>query len=173
MSRENDVSALLQQYAAETGVRSIEKVEQDFVEVAQQLPAEKITTSLSETFRSEETPPFDQMVGESFQRSDPQQRAGVLKQLIDSTDPEALKPLIGNVLVSAASSNESEAAVLAPDIAVQLQPELVQQIAQEAEQNDPTVIDKISSLYAEDPALVKTLGGVTLSVALGKMADKR
>jgi hypothetical protein len=35
------------------------------------------------------------------------------------------------------------------------------------------VIDKISQVYAQQPQLVKMLGGAALAIALGRMAQKR
>ncbi|RJF95284.1 hypothetical protein [Noviherbaspirillum saxi] len=173
MSRENDVSALLQQYAAETGVRSVQKVEQDFVEVAQQVTAETITHGLSEAILSDQTPPFGEMVGQSFERGDTQQRTGVLRELLDGAGPAAAQPLVDNGVLSSTPSNDEPAIFVDPAMVAQLQPSLVEQMADEAMQEDPSVIERMSSLYAEDPELGKTLGGVTLSVALGKMAEKR
>ncbi|MFC7513677.1 hypothetical protein ACFQUU_01525 [Herbaspirillum sp. GCM10030257] len=174
MSRENDVSALLQQYAAETGVRSVQKVEQDFVEVAQQVPSETLTHGLSEAIYSDQTPPFEQMVGESFERGDSRQRAGMLKELLDAAGPAAAQPLIDNGVLPATPDHiETTGGLVDSELAGRLQSSLVEQVAYEAAQEDPSVIDRMSSLYAEDPELGKTLGGVTLSVALGKMAEKR
>lgn len=173
MSRENDVSALLQQYAAETGVRSVQKVEQDFVEVAQQVPSETLTHGLSEAIHSDQTPPFEQMVGESFERGDSRQRAGMLKGLLDAAGPAAARPLIDHGVLPAAPDHVETTELVDSELAGRLQSSLVEQVAYEAAQEDPSVIDRMSTLYAEDPELGKTLGGVTLSVALGKMAEKR
>lgn len=172
MSHTNNVSALLQQYAGDTGVKSVQKVEQDFVEVVQQVPAKEVMNGLSEAMRSEHTPPFDEMVGQSFMQGDPQQRAEMLNQLLDGAGPAVVQPLVENgMLGNALAMKEPHSGFVDSTIAQQLQPHLVQQIAQVAQQENPAVIDKMSSLYAEDPALVKTLGGVTLSVALGKIAE--
>jgi hypothetical protein len=46
-------------------------------------------------------------------------------------------------------------------------------MAREAEQENPDVIDKMSNFYAEDPALVASLGGGTLSVVMSKIAENR
>lgn len=173
MSRENDVSALLQQYAAETGVRSVQKVEQDFVEVAQQMPPETLTHGLSEAIQSDQTPSFEQMVGESFERGDSRQRAGVLKELLDAAGPAAARPLIDHGVLPATADHVKATELVDSELAGRLQSSLVEQVAYEAAQEDPSVIGRMSTLYAEDPELGKTLGGVTLSVALGKMAEKR
>jgi hypothetical protein len=174
MSQEKDVSSVLQQYATETGVYSIEKVEQDFVQVTQQVPTEQVTSGLSEAIRSEQTPPFDQMVGQSFEQGDAKQRAGMLNHLIDGASPSVVNTLVQNGVPHAAlRAIDGQPRTVTPELAEQLHPGLVQQVAFDAQQENPDVIDRISNLYAEDPSLVKTLDGGTLSVALSKIAESR
>jgi hypothetical protein len=60
-----------------------------------------------------------------------------------------------------------------PEAADQLDPADVEEIAKEAEKKDPSVIDKISHVYAQQPQLIKVLGGAALAIALGRMAQKR
>jgi hypothetical protein len=174
MDMKKDVTSVLQQYAMETGVYSTQKVESDFVEVTQQVPAADVTNGLSEAMRSEQTPPFDQMLGQSFEQGDAQQRANMLNQLLDGAGPSVVKPLMeSGVLREAFTLNDRQEASVTPELADQVHPEVIQAIAQQAEQDNPEVIDRMSNLYAEDPGLVKTLGGGTLSVALSKMAENR
>jgi hypothetical protein len=174
MSQEKDVSSVLQQYAAETGVYSIKKVEEDFVQVTQQVPTEQVISGLSEAIRSEQTPPFDQMVGQSFEQGDPQQRAGMLNHLLDGASPTVVNTLVQNGVPQAAlQSIEGQENAVTPELAEQLHPGLVQQVAFDAQQENPDVIDRISNLYAENPDLARTLDGGTLSVALTKIAESR
>jgi hypothetical protein len=174
MSLEKDVSSVLQQYAAETGVYSKEQVERDFVRVAQQLPAEHVTNGLSEALRSEQTPPFDQMVGQSFEQGDAVQRAGMLNQLLDGARPAVVKSLVeSGVPEDAFTNNSQQEPVITPELADQLHPDLVQLAAREAHQENPEIIEKMSNLFAEDPALAKSLSGQTLGVAMSKIAENR
>lgn len=175
MDLKKDISFVLQQYAMETGVYSTQKVKSDFVEVTQQVSAQHVTNGLSEAIRSELTPPFDQMVGQSFEQGDAHQRAGMLNQLLDAAGPALVKPLVesGVLQQDALQIADSLEPGFTPEMAAQLHPELVQQIAQQAEQENPAVIDRMSNLYAEDPSLVKTLGGGTLSIAIIKIAETR
>jgi hypothetical protein len=174
MTQEKDLSSVLQQYATETGVYSTQKVEQDFAQVKQQVPAEQVTNGLSEAIRSEQTPPFDQMVGQSFEQGDPRQRAGMLNHLLDGAGPAVVNTLLQNGVPPAALQGiDGQEAAVTPELAGQLDPIVVQQVALDAQRENPDVIDRMSNLYAEDPELVKTLGGGTLSVALGKIAESR
>jgi hypothetical protein len=67
----------------------------------------------------------------------------------------------------------SGAPQVTPEAADQLDPQDVEEIAKEAEKKDPSVIDKISQVYAQQPQLVKMLGGAALAIVLGRMAQKR
>ena len=174
MSQENDVSAVLQQYAAETGVHSVQKVEQDFVAVAQRVPAEHVSTGLAEAMHSEQTPPFEDMVGESFGRGSDDLRTAMLKQLIDGAGPAVVKPLIDDgLLPRAANGSEHPAVPIDARLVRNLDTEVVRRLAHAAVQEDPAVIHRMSEFFAVDPAAGKTLGGAALSVALGKIAEAR
>lgn len=174
MSRENDLSAVLQQYAAETGVHSVQKVEQDFVAVAQKVPAEHVSTGLAEAMHSERTPPFEDMVGESFERGDDALRVAMLRQLIDGAGPDVVKPLIDDgVLPRAANGSERPEVPVDAALVRQLDTEVVRRIAREAARDNPAFIERMSEFFAVDPAAGRTLGGRTLSVALGKIAEVR
>jgi hypothetical protein len=174
MSSKKDISFVLQKYAMETGVYSKHKVESDFADVAQQVSAEDVTTGLSEAIRSEQTQPFDQMVGQSFEQGDAHQRAGMLNQLLDAAGPTVVKPLMeSGVLQGTPDSADSREPGFTPEMMEQMHPGLVQQIAQQAELENPGIIDRMSTFYAEDPHLVKTLEGGTLNIALIKIAEMR
>ncbi|WP_194721922.1 hypothetical protein [Noviherbaspirillum malthae] len=174
MSRANDVTALLQQYAAETGVRSMQKVEQDFIDITHQMPSEAVTNGLAEALHSEHTPPFEEVVGVSLERGDASQRAGMLKPLLDAAGPVAAKPLIDQKWAAhAAAAAHDTSSPVESRLAGYLSTEAVERLACHAAQVDPAVVRRMSRLYAGDPELDKTLGGATLSVALGKLAGMR
>ncbi len=174
MNRKTDVSAVLQQYAAETGVHSVQKVEQDFVAVAQNVPAEDVSTGLAEAMHSEQTPPFEDMVGESFERGSDELRAAMLKQLIDGVSPAVVKPLIDDGILPRAANGSGQPEVpVDTALAQQLNADVVRRLAREAVQDDPAVIDRMSEFFAVDPTAGRTLGGRALSVALTKIAEAR
>ncbi|HEY0846258.1 MAG TPA: hypothetical protein VGE12_12890 [Noviherbaspirillum sp.] len=175
MNRENDVSAVLQQYSAETGVHSVQKVEQDFVAIAQHVPAGDLTGGLAQAIHSEQTPPFDELMRDSYMRGGATQRAAMLKRLLDGASAEVLRPLVNdNVFPHVDVARQSLAAVHVDEsIAGQLAPETFQQVARLAVEEDPAVIDRMIEFYAIDPDAGRTLGGAALSVAMGKVADNR
>jgi hypothetical protein len=58
-------------------------------------------------------------------------------------------------------------------VADQIPADVVEEVAREAEKKDPSIIDRVSDIYAQQPQLLKVLGGAALAIALGKMAQKR
>ncbi|GIZ50505.1 hypothetical protein [Noviherbaspirillum aridicola] len=158
-----DTTGVLRQYVTDTGVRSARQVATDFDEVARALPPEAVTDGLSEAFRSDQTPAFEELLQHSFEQGDPRQRANMLGRLLDAAGPQVLHAL-------------RERGVLPPqvdrDAAHRLRPQAVHEIAGVASRENPALIDDISSCYATDPALARTLGGAALNVALQKIAQR-
>jgi hypothetical protein len=50
--------------------------------------------------------------------------------------------------------------------------EEIQHLANHDQGQDPSIIDRVSEIYAEHPAIVKTLGSAALSVAMAKIAQR-
>ena len=99
---------ILRQYA-EPNAASAATSPAHFDEVVKTAPPQAIGSGVAEAFRSDQTPPFGDMVAQLFGQSNTQQRAGVLNQLLGAIPPGMLSGLAGGVLgrmVSAASSPE-------------------------------------------------------------------
>jgi hypothetical protein len=60
-----------------------------------------------------------------------------------------------------------------PEQAQQIPAEAVEEIAKQAEQHDPSVVDRVSDFYAEHPTLVKGLGAAALAIAMRGMASQK
>jgi hypothetical protein len=127
---------------------------------------------VADAFRSDNTPPFGEMVGQMFGQSNPQQQAGVLNQLLRSIGPGVLAALGGGILGRMSSAANAGTPQVTPEQAAKLTPAQVQEIAAKAEQHDPSVLDKIGGFYAEHPQLVKTLGSAALAIALAGVANR-
>jgi hypothetical protein len=125
---------------------------------------------VSAALRSEQTPPFPQMVAQLFERGDVQQRTGMLSQLIGNISPAVLASLTAGRLGSAAGGNGARV-VVTPNQASQVTPAQVEQIAAHAQDRDPGIVDTMGEFYAQHPDLVKTIGGAALAFALGKIAE--
>ena len=146
-----------------------------FDQVAQSAPPEQVGKGVAAAFRSDQTPPFADMVGQLFGQSNGPQRAGVLNQLLGSLNPAMLSGLGGGVLgrlLGGADTGGAAAPAVTPAQASQLTPQQVQEIAAQAEKQDPGIVDKLGSFYAQHPDVVKGLGGMALAVILGKMASR-
>jgi len=143
-----------------------------FDQVATSAPPQVVSNGLADAFRSNNTPPFGQMVGQLFGNSNPQQQAGVLNQLISGLGPGVVSALGGGVLGRMLGGAGTSTPQLTPDQAAQLTPDQVQQIATHAEQHNPGIVDTVSGFYAQHPQLVKTLGSAALTVALASMANR-
>jgi hypothetical protein len=48
----------------------------------------------------------------------------------------------------------------------------VQALAQHAEKHDPSVIDKLSAVYAQHPTLIKGIGAAGLAFAMSKISQR-
>lgn len=164
-----DFNNLLQQYLGGPERVNPNDVQNDFTRLAQGLPNEDIGSGVAEAFRSDQTPPFPQMVGQMFGSSDAHQRAGMLNQLIAGLSPGLLASL-GGGLGNLFRGGQPQ---ITPEDAERLRPEDVQEIARQAEQQDPSIIDRMGSFYARHPTLVQTIGTAALAIAVRKIAQRQ
>ena len=169
----NQLGGILQQYSGASAQRAPQTVDDDFDNFVQAAPQGTIAEALSAAFRSDETPAFGQMAGQLFGQSSGPQRANILNTLIATLGPSLVAQFLSRGgsagLASMLGGGQTE---ITPEQAEQVSPEEVQEIAARAEQKDPSIIDTFSNFYAEHPTLIKTLGGVALTVALAKIAQR-
>jgi hypothetical protein len=172
MSWLNEAGHLLKQYssggAAATGTAP--DVHAHFDQVVQVVPCRNVAESLAAAFRSDRTPPFGQMLSTLFTNSNADQKAGMLNQLISSVNPTLLSQILSGAGLAGVA--EGAGAQLTPDQAQKLSPDVVQQMAGDAEKTNPSIIDSVSGFYAQHPTLIKGLGGAALTVALAKLAER-
>jgi hypothetical protein len=167
-----DLNGLLQQYLGGASTQTAPAAADHYQQVAQSAPPDVVGQGLADAFRSDQTPPFADMVAKMFGQGTPEQKAGMLNQLISGLGPGALASILGSgVLGGQASAGANAPPAIAPQDAAKLTPEQVQQVAAHAEQRNPGIIDKMGSFYAEHPGLVKTLGSAALTIALAKIAN--
>ncbi|HEY1043911.1 MAG TPA: hypothetical protein VGE60_08615 [Telluria sp.] len=167
-----DLGSLLQQYMGGQNRVPPEQAEYDFERVADSAPQSELAGGVAQAFRSDQTPPFPQMVSQLFGSSDPNQRAGMLNQMLSTLGPGVLASLgggLGNLLKNRGGAQQ--APQITPQEAEQLSPDDVKQVAERAEQEDPHIMDQMGQFYAKNPTLVKALGGAALAIALGHMAQ--
>ena len=140
---------------------------EDFQQVAQAAPKEVVASGLTQAFQSDRTPPFPQMLANLFSQSNPDQRAGLLNRIMDAIGPGAAASVPGLNSLSANAAGVTTAQ------ASQVSPAQVQQLAEHAERQNPSVVNEVSDFYAQHPQVVKAVGGLALSIALQHMLRRR
>lgn len=166
-----DLGNLLQQYLGATNANT-DRAADDFDQVAQNAPRATVAQGVTAALRSDQTPPFPQLVSQMFGQSDPNQRAGMLNQLIGGLAPGLLSGLAGGALGNLfGGGNDSQVPRITPEQASQMTPEQVQEIAARAENENPGIVDRMGDFYAENPTLVKAIGGAALAIVLGQVAQ--
>lgn len=152
--------------------------QEDFDEVARQVPSSALAGGLADAFRSDKTPDFGQMAASLFGGSNGQQQAGLLGQLVKSVGPALLSSVAGGALgrmfqgsAGAGGGVPDTTQISASDLS-QLTPDQVRELATEAQRQDPGVLDRVGAFYAEHPEVVKVLGGAALAIALGQVATR-
>jgi hypothetical protein len=167
-----DLGNMLQQYLDGGANADTTQAADDFERVAQAAPRETVAQGLSQALRSDQTPPFSQMVGQMFGQGSPDQRAGMLNQLLGSLGPGLLSSVAGGALGHLFGGGGGQPpARITPDQAAQLSPDQVQDIAAKAEQHNPGIVDRMGDFYSDHPDLVKAVGGAALAIALGHIAQ--
>jgi hypothetical protein len=171
MSLLGGVGDLLKQFSGSEGAPA--NVEQHFDQVAQAVPSSSLAGGLAEAFRSGDTPPFAQMAAQLFSNGNGQQQASMLTTLISSVGPEVLSQFTGNNPNSPlAGLLQAGGGQVSAEQAAQIDPAEVQALAQHVEQHNPSIVDRVSEVYAEHPTLIKTLGAVALGIAVKKIAEQ-
>jgi len=163
----SDFLNVIQQYSGASASSPPPNTQQDFSKVAQAAPQSHLAGGLAEAFRSDQTPPFSQMIGNLFSQSNGQQRAGILTQLLSSS---GVNPL--SALGDRFSGFLKPGSQVTPQQAEQIPPEAVQQLAEHAQASNPSIVDQASSFYAQHPQLVQGLGAGALALIMSHMSKR-
>jgi hypothetical protein len=160
------IGDLLQQYSQ--GAPNSSNTEEDFEQVSQSASQPHLASGLAEAFKSQQTPPFPEMLGNLFSHSDGQQRAGILNQLLSSVGGGAgASGILGSLSGLLGGGSQ-----VTPEQAQEVSPEAVQQLAQHAQNKDPSIVEKASEFYSQHPTLVKALGAGSLALIMSHMSRK-
>jgi hypothetical protein len=168
------VGGLLQQYSgAAAAGRAPERVEEDYDRLTESAPRNALADGIAAAFRSDQTPPFSRMITDLFTNSNGQEKANLINTLIGAVGPALASHFLSRSgATSLAGLLSSGQDSVTPEVASQIPAEAVQEMANEAEQKDPSIIDQVSDFYSSHPTLIKTLGGAALTIALAKLAEK-
>ena len=150
--------------------------DRDFSEVAKQVPSETVGSGIAAAFRSDKTPDFADMAAGLFGGSNPQQRAGLVGQLLRSVGPGLLATVAGGAFGRMLQGGSAGAPVVPPEVTPQQLNQIdetqVRDMAAAAAKEDPGIMDRVGAYYGQHPEVVKVLGGAALAIALGHMAGR-
>jgi hypothetical protein len=172
MSFLSGIGDLLKQYSASSNPpAAAPAVEQHFDQVAQAVPTSTLATGLAEAFRSGQTAPFPQMAAQLFANGNSQQQAGMLNGLLASLGPAVISKFAGSAPNSPLATLLQSGSVT-PAQAASVSPADVEALTAHAQGQDPSIIDRVSAVYAQHPVLIKSLGAAALTIAMKKIADQ-
>ncbi len=173
MSFLDQMGGLLQQYAGGSAQPDPAQAAGHFDQVARQAPQSSLAGALTQVFQSPETGTFGQNISSMFGQSNADQRAGILNKLLPYVGAGtlgSLGSLLGPGVLSGMGSGAGTSPRITPEMAQQVPPEAVEQLANHAQQQNPSVVEQASSFYAQHPTLVKALGAGAAIMALRHLA---
>ena len=139
-------------------------------QMAPAVPRGELADGLAHAFNSDKTPPFEQMVSRLFDQSNPDQKAGLLNQILGALGPDGVAQVRG--AGSGLASMLSEGSVT-PQQAQQVSPDAVQELAQQAAKTDPSIVDTAAGFYAQHPTLIKAIGAGALALLMSRISAGR
>jgi hypothetical protein len=166
----DQLKGVLDQYSGASADQPPQNVHDHFDQAAQNLPQDTLADGISHAFQSGQTAPFHQMVSQLFSTGNPQQRTGLLNQLVSAAGSSGISAG-GGGLSGLANLFKGGNTKITPQQAQQISPQQVEQLAQHINNNNPSAIDQISGFVSQHPGWFKTLGAGALTVAMAKMAE--
>ena len=150
------------------------EMEQHYDQMSQGTPTSMIANGLAAAFRSDQTPAFAQMAAQLFGASSGGQQASMLNTLLATAGPAVLSSVLSSGRVPGLSSllGGGGARELTPNEVAQVPPGEIQHLAEHVEKHDPSIVDRMSELYAQHPGAVKTLGSAALAIAMAEVAKR-
>jgi hypothetical protein len=154
----------------QSGNASDAEVHATYDKVAPAVPQGTLADGLSHAFRSDQTPPFEQMLANLFKNSTPDQKAGLLNQIIAALGPNAAQML--QTAGAGGLAGALTGGTVTPQQAQQVPPQTVEVLAQKAATKDPSIVDKAAGFYAQHPTLVKAIGAGALALLMSRMSRR-
>ena len=145
---------------------------EDFDRVSHEVPPEDLEEGLVDAFRADETPPFEEMVGQLYDRSDDDTRAGLLNEILGSLPGGAAGGLAGGALGGLLQRLGGRKRV-SPRDAHEIPARDIQVAAGEAAKSNPGIIERVSRYYARHPQIVQVLGQAALAIMMRNLARRR
>ena len=168
----DNLEGLIQQ--AMSGNASTADTHAAYDHVVGSAPQGSLTDAISHTFRSDQTPAFEQMISGLFAQSSPEQKAGLLNQLLRSLGPAAAQALASAGGMAALTNLlKGGSGSVTPQQAAQVPPQAVEVLAQDAARKDPSIMDKAAGFYSQHPDLVKGIGVAALGLLMSRISAGR
>jgi hypothetical protein len=155
-----------------SGNASAADVHNTYDQVAHTVPQGDLADGLSEAFRSDQTPPFEQMVTGLFNQSSPDQKAGLLNQLIAALGSAGAAQVLASKGGLGGLAGMLSGGRVTPQQAEQVPPQAVEVLAQQAAKKDPSIIDRAAGFYAQHPTLVKAIGVGALALLMSRISRR-
>jgi len=152
---------------------------EDFDRVAREVDPDDLSHGLEDAFQSDATPPFEQMVGQLYEQSDDDTRAGLLNEILGSLGGGQQRggglggALAGGVLGSILARMGQGNPRISPREAHEVPAREIEFAAREAAQRNPGVVQRVSRFYARNPQLVRVLGQAALGILMSGLARRR
>lgn len=140
--------------------------------VAGAVPQGSLSAALAEAFNADQTPPFGEMLAGLFGQSSPEQKAGLLNQILGAVGPQLAAQLLGGAGLGELARSLSQGNVT-PHQAQQVSPDAVKMMAEEAAKTNPSIVDAAAGFYAQHPTLVKAIGAGALTLLMSKVSAAR
>lgn len=152
-----------------SGRISASRVHEVYDETVRQVPRPTLAEGLSEAFRSDQTPPFEQMVTGLYRHSNPAQKAGLINQILAAIGTAGAAEVLPLGWIRSLPGVLRGARVT-PQQATQVPPEEVGVLARKATSRNPRVLEKAADFYAQHPALVKAIGAGALALLMSRIS---
>ena len=165
----DDLGGLVSKYAS--GNASADDVHAAYDQAARAVPQGALADGISHAFKSDQTPPFEQMIANLFNQSSPDQKAGLLNQILGALGPNAaqmLRTAGGAGLAGILGSGGT----VTPQQAQQVPPQTVEVLAQQAAKKNPSIVDQAAGFYAQHPTLVKAIGAGALALLMSRLSRR-
>lgn len=160
----DDLGGVLQQYRNGAGPANPQDAMTHYQQAASETSPSILSGALQQIFRSPQTGTFGQNVSSMFGQSNPNQRAGILNVLLSSGVGGGLASMLG---LAPGTTQVS------PQQAQQIQPAVVEQAANHAQNQNPSIVDRASEFYSQHPTLVQALGTGAAIMAVQHILNNR
>ncbi len=167
----DDLGGLLKKVTG--GNASPTDVHAAYDQVATAVPKSELADGLAHAFKSDQTPPFEQMVSGLFSQSSGEQKAGLLNQVLSTLGSGGVTQALAGAGGLAGLAGMLGGGSVTPQQAQQVPPEAVQVLAQQAAKKDPSIVDQAAGFYAQHPTLVKSIGAGALALLMSKLSASR